>query len=240
MRSFHDPKRQISLLAAALMLASAAPASARLVDGVVAIEQGHFPPAVREALPFAKRGDSNAQYELGMIYHEGRGVAKDLSRAAWWWRKAAEQGHIKAQYNLGVLYYKGNGVRQDVAKAVMWWRKAAERGHPEAQYNLGLVYSSGRGVPVDYREAAKWYRMAAVQGGEKAQYNLGVLYAKGEAFPADYVQAHAWFSIAAADTPPGKLHDKAVHNRDVLASRLTPAQLGEAERLVRNLMAKAN
>lgn len=236
MRFFHHPINLLSVIATALMLASVAPASGKLIDGVVAIEQGDFPPIVRKLLPLAKHGDSESQYELGMIYHEGRGVAQDLSTAAWWWRKAAEQGHAKAQYNLGVMHYEGNGLRRNVAKGAMWWRKAAATGHREAQYNLGLIYSSGRGVPVDYHEAAKWYRMAAVQGGDKARYNLGVMYAKGEAFPADYVQAHAWFSLVAAESPPGELRDKAVHNRDVLASRLTPEQLGEAKRLVRSLM----
>lgn len=235
MRFFRHPTRPHSIIAAALMLASAIPAHGKPIAGVVAIEQGDFSPAVRRILPLAERGDPEAQYELGTAYYEGQGVAQDLSEAAWWWRQAAEQGHVKAQFNLGVMYYEGNGVRRDAAAGVRLWRAAATQGHLEAQYNLGLVYSSGRGVPVDYGEAAKWYRMAAVQGGKKAQYNLGVMYAKGEAFPADYVQAHAWFSLA-AEAPPGELRDKAVHNRDVLSARLTAEQRSEAERLARELL----
>jgi TPR repeat protein len=239
MRLVQAPIKNLCLIAA-LTLAPAGPASASLVAGVVAIEQASLPPSVQAALPRAKRGDSDAQYEIGTAYHEGRGLARDYAEAARWWRKAAARGHVDAQYNLGVMYHRGQGIRQDRAEAALWWRKAAEQGHAEAQYNLGLIYASGRGVPVDYKEAAKWYRMAAVQGGEKAQYNLGVLYAKGDALPANYIQALMWFSVAAAASPPGELRDKAAYNRDIVASRLTPEEVGEAQRLAQELIKTAD
>ncbi len=37
----------------------------------------------------------------GACYLEGRGLAKDESKAAQWWQAAAAQGHADAQYNLG-------------------------------------------------------------------------------------------------------------------------------------------
>eukprot|EP01051_Picozoa_sp_SAG22_P002914 SAG22_NODE_136_length_18095_cov_19.897255_8_plen_62_part_00 len=37
-------------------------------------------------------GQSNGQYNLGICYFQGKGVAKDQAQAARWWRKAAEQG----------------------------------------------------------------------------------------------------------------------------------------------------
>ena len=53
------------------------------------------------------QGSINAQYNLGVIYDTGRGVANDLSEqaryeiAVEWYQKAAYQGNAKAQYNLG-------------------------------------------------------------------------------------------------------------------------------------------
>lgn len=46
-------------------------------------------PPIREA---AERGEVDAQYALGLIYAEGRGVAMDLAQAHYWLSLAIEQG----------------------------------------------------------------------------------------------------------------------------------------------------
>ena len=51
--------------------------------------------------------------------------------------------------------------------------------------------------------------------------------------PQDYVQAHMWFNLAASRLPPGTNRDKAVKNRDIVAAKMTPAQIAEAQRLAR-------
>jgi TPR repeat protein len=38
----------------------------------------------------------------GVHYAQGRGVAKDESKAVQWWQAAAAQGHAQAQFNLGL------------------------------------------------------------------------------------------------------------------------------------------
>ena len=50
---------------------------------------------------FSRAGDANAQYGLGVMYHNGYGVKQDDFEAVNWYRKAAEQGHASAQYSLG-------------------------------------------------------------------------------------------------------------------------------------------
>ncbi len=149
------------------------------------------------------------------------------------WRPLAEQGNAKAQNNLGNMYYKGRGVPQDYPEAVKWYRKAAEQGHAMAQYNLGKKYFKGEGVPQDYAEAVGWYRKAAEQGHASAQYNLGVIYDKGLGVPLDYAQAHMWYNLAASRYPPGEGRDQAVKNRDIVAEKMPPAQISEAQKLAR-------
>ena len=147
----------------------------------------------------AGQGHVKAQYNLGVIYDRGYGLAAyevtesrpirpldsfpDPGGAAPWYRKAADQGHAKAQYSLGVLYDRGDGVSQDLVQAAIWYRKAADRGHAKAQYNLGVMYTLGQGVSQDLVQAAIWYRKAADRGHAKAQYNLGVIYAHGAVAP---------------------------------------------------------
>ena len=69
--------------------------------------------------------DANAQYNLGKAYDYGTGVPKDHTKAVYWYRRAAEQGHANAQFYLGTAYEYGIGVQQDDVQAADWYRKAA-------------------------------------------------------------------------------------------------------------------
>ncbi len=118
--------------------------------------------------------------------------------------------------------------RGDYATALKEFRPLAERGDARAQFRLGVMYTMGQGVPQDDKEAARWYRLAATQGYAAAQYNLGVMYFMGIGVPRDYAQAHLWANLAAAQG-----HEAARKYRDRLATRMTTAQLAEAQRLAR-------
>lgn len=150
----------------------------------------------------AELGYTSAQYNLGVCYKQGQGVAKNEVEAVRWYYKAAEQGHKGAQYNLGVCYRHGQGVAKNEAEAVKWYRMAAEQGHVAAQNNLGVCYEEGYGVPKNQVEAAKWYGKAAEQGQMNAQYNLAVFYTNGQGVPKNLAQAKNWYTKAAAQGHP--------------------------------------
>ena len=82
-----------------------------------------------------REGDASAQFNLGFMYANGRGLPQDDAEAVKWYRKAAEQGHALAQSNLGVMYRDGLGVPQDDALAHMWFDLAAAQGAERAQEN---------------------------------------------------------------------------------------------------------
>ena len=73
----------------------------------------------------AAQGNTGAQYNLGVLYDEGKGVTQDYGQARAWYEKAAALDFAPAQYNLGVLYNKGKGVTQDYGQARAWFEKAA-------------------------------------------------------------------------------------------------------------------
>lgn len=50
------------------------------------------PEVAAEFLQAAQQGDIDAQYGMGLIYAEGRGVDQDEARAFYWLTCAAEQG----------------------------------------------------------------------------------------------------------------------------------------------------
>ncbi len=144
------------------------------------------------------------------------------------WLPIAEQGDPRAQYALGAIYDNGYGLPQDYAEAIKWYRMAAEQGVADAQSDLGTKYFIGQGVPQDFTDAERWWHMAAEQGFASAQINLGSMYGKGKGVPQDYVRAHIWFSLAAAQG-----NEIGRENRDIVAKRMTPAELSKAQRLTR-------
>jgi TPR repeat protein len=73
----------------------------------------------------AAQGNAWAQYNLGVMYNDGHGVAQDYKEAVKWYRLAADQGFPQAQGNLGRMYGLGRGVAQDYVYAHMWLNLAA-------------------------------------------------------------------------------------------------------------------
>ena len=134
-----------------------------------------------------------------------------------------------AGFDEGVAAYN----RGDYATALEEMLPIAEQGNADAQFALGVMYGNGDGVPQDYAVAMKWYRLAAEQGIARAQYNLGIMYGNGKGVPQDYVQAHMWFNLAAS-----KGNEIARKNRDIVAKKMTPTQIAEAQRLAREWLEK--
>ena len=56
---------------------------------------------------FAKKGDNDAQFNLGYCYENGlKGLDIDLKEAAKWYQKAAKKGHSSVQNSLGSFFMK--------------------------------------------------------------------------------------------------------------------------------------
>ncbi|HHV6976807.1 TPA: tetratricopeptide repeat protein [Haemophilus influenzae] len=133
---------------------------------LTAYEQSDYQTAFKLWLPLAEQGNADAQFNLGLMYYNGRGVKQDDFEAVKWFRKAAEQGDADAQFNLGVMYAKGQGVKQDDVEAVKWYRKAAEQGYADAQAVLGFSYILGKGVQVNKSLAKEWLGKACDNGNQ--------------------------------------------------------------------------
>lgn len=61
-------------------------------------------------------GSADAQFALGIMYAN----KSDYNKAAFYYEKAAAQGHQRAQLNLGELFKQGVGVPQDGLQAFAW------------------------------------------------------------------------------------------------------------------------
>ena len=81
----------------------------------------------------------------------------------------------------------------------------------------------------NYPTAVRLILPLAEQGNADAQYNLGVLYDNGLGVPQDKVRAYMWFNLSAAQGREG-----AAAFRDLIAGRMTPTQIAEAQKLIRD------
>ena len=129
---------------------------------------GDYDEAMRLMTPLAAQDEPEAQFLLGLMYLNGRGVAPDPAEGLRLHRLVAEKGYAQAQYSVGLIYARGRGVPRDDDEAAKWFRLAAEQGDALAQFDLGIMHTNGRGVPADDVQAYLWIALA-VQGSPPGQ-----------------------------------------------------------------------
>jgi uncharacterized protein len=183
----------LMLALGALCTASAAAlADARGADE--AYDKGDYAGVIAQCKAAAEAGDASCENFIGLLYAEGKGVARDWTEAARWFRRAADQGHIHAAHNLAFAYETGQGVPKDLPAAKKWYRQAAEHGMPEAAFNLGVLLVREE---KDATEAVKWFRRAAAQGLARAEAAMGLSYEEGQGVRRNYKSAAKWYDAAA-------------------------------------------
>ena len=160
----------------------------------------------KELEKFAKSGDVQAQYEVGMDYYIGDGVTKNTETAGKWFHLATKQGHAEAssifysfyskelekaakngnaqaQYEVGMDYYEGNGVSKNTETAGKWFHLATKQGHAEA-------------TPKFYSFYSKELEKAAKSGDAQAQYEVGMDYYIGEEITQNIETAAKWLYLS--------------------------------------------
>lgn len=165
----------------------------------------------------------SAQYMLGKLYFDGKGVSSDIDQALSWMEKSAESGDVSAQIALGEWYDSAS--HRNPALAQLWYERAKAKRNWYAtayfieeeiiatapgkrdmpikqwdardQYVMALSYEKGLGVPVDLEQAVAWYRLAASQLLPFAQRRLGLALLDGYGVAKNEMEARVWLELAA-------------------------------------------
>ena len=103
------------------------------------------PEAIAAWRKAADKGSTSAMVELGVLYGNGAGVAKDEAQARKLFERAAAAGNPRGISNLAAL---GGGAPADPVQTRGLLAKAGET-NPEAQYQLGMMIADGVGGPKD-------------------------------------------------------------------------------------------
>ena len=123
---------------------------------------------VLDLLKKAKKGDTVAQKQLGMLWSRADSTLGD---GVSWLKKAAETD-VDAAYMLGRIYVKRYN---DARSALSWYENAAARGHVDAMIDVGAFYLFGFQVERSVSRAIQWYKRAASYDSGVAYHNLGFL-----------------------------------------------------------------
>jgi hypothetical protein len=100
-------KKTLSLLTLALLQLTA---EAEYRDGVKALNAGDYVTAFKEFQTLAEAGDAEAQFELGFMYSDGKGVEKNVGESMFWVCQAAGQQHSRAQKVLALFNKNPSGI----------------------------------------------------------------------------------------------------------------------------------
>jgi len=170
-----------------------------LKEAAEAIKRKDHKTALRILKPLAESGNPVAQFNLGVSYRRGAGVAKNDVLGVQWYTKAAKQGHTIAQFNLGTIYYQGSGVPKNRSTAVKWFTLAAKDGNHGAQKVLRVMNAVAldNARKGDFENALSLWKPLAENGHTNGQMNLGHMYSNGDGVEKDLEAAFSWYLKAA-------------------------------------------
>jgi len=187
----------LAALVVCLLLACGAASASPETDRLSGLAAQGDAAALDQLIELArKKKDADAEYALGLMIYEGRGLERNHRQAFQLVERAAAQGHAEACNTLGYFHQHGIGTPADQAQAFDWYRRGAEAGSARAQTNLGWFYEQGIHAWKDPGVAATWYAKAMAQGLAGAHANLARLYESGLGVEKNPVVAIALYEAA--------------------------------------------
>ncbi len=184
-----------------------APQPVDFLQGKAAFEKGDYNGAYLLLLPYAHRGNPEAQYLVGRMSDEGGiGIALDPREAVRWYRMAAAKDYPQALYALAKGSATGRGMaKADPAQALEFLMRAANVDFTPAILDVAALYDDGRGVEQDRAKAFDWYERAAKLGNTEARFVLGERLYTGDGVDMDRDTARQWYDLAAGRGHPGAM-----------------------------------
>lgn len=161
----------------------------------------------------ATAGDPMAQWQLGLMYESGEGVAQDKAKAFGYFAQIADQHADTAPkgieadivahsfVKMGEYYQDGvpeAGIPQDEAYATKLILHAASYfGDADAQFKVGELYLDEKELGDNPIQSARWLSLAARKGHAGAQAKLGNILFNGDgALEANPVEGLMWLTVA--------------------------------------------
>lgn len=181
-------------------------------------------PAADELRQQALAGDVEKQLLLADDYLFGRNRPGNQSLAAYWYRRAAEQGSAAGEYNLGCCYEYGWGVEKCRHQALALYSRAAERGLAAAAVRRARLIYSGipeeelgerrfEALPPDRKAGLQELRRAGDAGFAPAKLELALLLFDDPALRREHTEEIGKLAREAAGAPDATVAAKLFYAR---------------------------
>lgn len=158
------------------------------------IKEGN-PSLIAQQTQYAESGNVFSAVFMGSCLQNGTGMTKDLTKAAKFYRIAAEKGSVQAQRDLAMLYLNSG----KAGEAVKWFKAGAAGNDPTCTYYYGKLLQEGKGVEADPAQGFNLLLKAAQDGFPMAQYAVGMSYVEGTGTVRNDDLAFDWIHQAACN-----------------------------------------
>lgn len=172
--------------------------------------QGRYKQALVQYRAAAALGHARSMFAIGSAYEAGQGVARSMSDAYEWYKRATDAGDIDATFNMANGLRDGlreAGVLRDRDESIRLYRVAAEAGHLNSMSALAILLGD---ADKDDPEQVVVLNRAIELGCANAMSTLGVLYKNGHGgLEKDVAAAVSWFRKAADQGNPAAMYNLA-------------------------------
>ncbi len=153
-------------------------------------------------LALAKQGDANAEFNVGLIYYEGRSASEEgiwVEAIGESIRQGSRQSILDTEWLADEIWDNvvGKDSPDPIEQAEQAWAKMDSSKKRAAQRDSELIALRDKIQRKNYKNAAKWFGLAAKHGDAEGQYYLGVLYNRGEGVKKNAAKAVQWNRQAA-------------------------------------------
>jgi len=125
-----------------------------------------------------------ATNNLGLLYRDGTGVARNYQTAYRYFLRASRQSNQWAYLNLADMTFNGRGVPADSNRGLAWLEAGAAKNCTICLIEEAAIYHSGaRGIQPDRNRTVWLLNKAAALGDEQARLIIAELYIVGDGVP---------------------------------------------------------
>ncbi len=183
-----------------------------------AYRNGNYARALKFFRSASDEGNIVADWYLGHMYRQGRGVQQNDAAAYTYYSRVAdrydpdEDDQTKLRVIVDAMIRLADYQRVGVpsarikanpqAAARTYLRIATTYGHPAAHFALGVMNVEGKGVNANPQQGLKWLMAAARKRYAPAEAYLGELYWQGRIVKGDRTRAVMWYILARESARP--------------------------------------
>ena len=111
----------------------------------------------------AEAGDPDGQSRYGFCLKNGFLVNKDVGKAMFYFKQAADNGNVEAEFEYGHEKYENGSTEEEKKEGIEYLRKSAEKLFPDAIYMCSKIYKD-----INPEDSRKFFNFAIEKGSKLA------------------------------------------------------------------------